>query len=59
MAFDTSCFDEMIDRRGSHCVKWDGMEPIYGVPRDEGLAMWVWIWVLSRLRSCRTRYRPW
>ena len=41
MAFDTSCFDEMIDRRGSHCVKWDGMEPIYGVPRDEGLAMWV------------------
>jgi len=41
MAFDTSCFDEIIERRGSHCVKWDGMEPLFGVPRDEGLAMWV------------------
>ncbi|WP_420012780.1 MalY/PatB family protein [Tateyamaria sp.] len=34
-------FDEMIDRRGSHCVKWDMMEEIYGVPQDRGLAMWV------------------
>ncbi|WP_147126332.1 MalY/PatB family protein [Shimia ponticola] len=41
MAFDTSCFDEIIERRGTHCSKWDGMEPLFGVPRDEGLAMWV------------------
>mmetsp|Transcript_28333 Transcript_28333/g.52863 ORF Transcript_28333/g.52863 Transcript_28333/m.52863 type:complete len:390 (-) Transcript_28333:841-2010(-) len=34
-------FDEMIERRGSHCMKWDRMEEIYGVPRDRGLAMWV------------------
>jgi cystathionine beta-lyase len=34
-------FDEVIDRRGTHCVKWDMMEPLYGVPRDDGLAMWV------------------
>ena len=34
-------FDDIIDRRGSHCVKWDMMEEIYGVPTDTGLAMWV------------------
>jgi cysteine-S-conjugate beta-lyase len=34
-------FDEIIDRRGTHCVKWDMMETLYGVPADEGLAMWV------------------
>ncbi len=34
-------FDEKIDRRGTHCVKWDMMEKIYGVPADTGLAMWV------------------
>ncbi|MEM6727996.1 MAG: MalY/PatB family protein [Pseudomonadota bacterium] len=34
-------FDLEIDRRGTHCVKWDMMEKIYGVPADEGLAMWV------------------
>lgn len=34
-------FDEQIDRRGTHCVKWDMMEPMFGVPCDEGLAMWV------------------
>jgi cystathionine beta-lyase len=34
-------FDEIIDRRGTHCVKWDMMEPFYGVPPDRGLAMWV------------------
>ncbi len=34
-------FDEIIDRRGSHCVKWDMMETLYGVPPDGGLAMWV------------------
>jgi cystathionine beta-lyase len=34
-------FDEIIDRRGTHCVKWDMMEPIYGVSPEDGLAMWV------------------
>ena len=34
-------FDEIIDRRGSHCVKWDMMQPIYGVPAEDGIAMWV------------------
>ena len=34
-------FDEIIDRRGTHCAKWDKMEPIYGVPADTGIAMWV------------------
>ncbi len=34
-------FDEIIDRRGTHCVKWDMMETLYGVPADEGIAMWV------------------
>ena len=40
MSLDDS-FDEIIDRRGTHCVKWDMMEPIYGVSPDDGLAMWV------------------
>lgn len=34
-------FDEVIDRRGTHCSKWDMMEPLYGVSPDTGLAMWV------------------
>ncbi len=34
-------FDEIIDRRNTHCAKWDKMEALYGVPRDEGIAMWV------------------
>lgn len=34
-------FDEMIDRRGTHCAKWDAMETVYGVPASTGLAMWV------------------
>ncbi|MEM9967011.1 MAG: MalY/PatB family protein [Pseudomonadota bacterium] len=34
-------FDEIIERRGTHCAKWDKMEPLYGVPRDAGIAMWV------------------
>ena len=34
-------FDEIIDRRGTHCAKWDKMEAIYGVSADTGLAMWV------------------
>ena len=34
-------FDPIIDRRGTHCVKWDAMETTYGVPAEDGLAMWV------------------
>lgn len=34
-------FDEVIARRGTHCMKWDMMEPMYGVPADTGLPMWV------------------
>jgi len=34
-------FDEIIDRRGSHCVKWDMMEALYGVSPEEGISMWV------------------
>ena len=37
----TPNFDEEIDRRGTHCSKWDMMEPIYGVPAASGIAMWV------------------
>ena len=34
-------FDKEIDRFGTHSVKWDMMEPMFGVPAKEGLAMWV------------------
>ena len=34
-------FDEIIDRRGTHCTKWDMMQPLYGVAPDDGIAMWV------------------
>ncbi|SHH04284.1 cystathione beta-lyase [Cognatiyoonia sediminum] len=34
-------FDTPIDRRGTHCVKWDSMEGLYGVSPDDGIAMWV------------------
>ncbi len=34
-------FDEPILRKGTHCVKWDLMEKLYGVPADTGIAMWV------------------
>jgi cystathionine beta-lyase len=34
-------FDTPIERRGTHCVKWDSMEQIYGVPADTGISMWV------------------
>ena len=34
-------FDEIIDRRGTNCIKWDMMQPLYGVAPDDGLAMWV------------------
>ncbi|MDQ2095864.1 MalY/PatB family protein [Rhodalgimonas zhirmunskyi] len=34
-------FDEIIDRHGTHSAKWDMMENIYGVPAEDGIAMWV------------------
>lgn len=34
-------FDEIIERRGTHSVKWDAMDKFYDVPADEGIAMWV------------------
>ncbi len=34
-------FDDPIDRRGTHCSKWDKLEPLYGLSPDDGLAMWV------------------
>lgn len=35
-------FDEVIDRVGTRCSKWDDMEAHYGVSPDRGgLAMWV------------------
>ncbi len=34
-------FDEVINRHGTHSVKWDMMEKIYGVPAEDGIAMWV------------------
>ncbi|GGO59201.1 cystathione beta-lyase [Roseovarius pacificus] len=34
-------FDDIIDRRGHLSSKWDMMEKNYGVPAEDGLAMWV------------------
>jgi cysteine-S-conjugate beta-lyase len=34
-------FDDLIDRRGTRCSKWDMMEALFGVSPDDGLAMWV------------------
>lgn len=34
-------FDEIINRHGTHSVKWDMMEKLYGVSAAEGIAMWV------------------
>lgn len=34
-------FDEIIDRVGTHCSKWDDMPKHYGVSAPDGLAMWV------------------
>ncbi|WP_418593112.1 MalY/PatB family protein [Ponticoccus sp. (in: a-proteobacteria)] len=41
MAPLTPDFDEEIDRFGTHSSKWDMMQPLYGVPAEDGLAMWV------------------
>ena len=37
----TPDFDEEINRIGTHSVKWDAMEALYGVSAQDGLAMWV------------------
>ncbi|WP_111429337.1 MalY/PatB family protein [Rhodobacteraceae bacterium DSL-40] len=34
-------FDEVIDRHGTSCAKWDDMGPGFGVSAEDGLAMWV------------------
>ena len=34
-------FDTPINRFGTHSVKWDSMEGIFGVPASDGIAMWV------------------
>ena len=34
-------FDEIIDRTGTHSMKWDMMEKIYGLSPGDGLSMWV------------------
>jgi cysteine-S-conjugate beta-lyase len=34
-------FDTLIDRRGTHSMKYDGMAERYGVSPDDGIAMWV------------------
>ncbi|WBU64331.1 MalY/PatB family protein [Paracoccus aerodenitrificans] len=34
-------FDEIIERRGTYCNKWDDMNAVYGVDPADGLAMWV------------------
>jgi cystathionine beta-lyase len=41
MPFDPAQFDEIIDRRGTHCMKWDGMAEKCGVAPGDGIAMWV------------------
>lgn len=37
----TPDFDEIIDRRGTRCNKWDDMQAAYGVSPDDGISMWV------------------
>jgi len=32
-------FDEILNRRGTDCVKWDGMNEVFG--RDDLISMWV------------------
>lgn len=39
--FSAPNFDEQINRIGTHSVKWDMMEKLYGVSPRDGIAMWV------------------
>jgi len=34
-------FDEIIDRTGTTCSKWDDMQAVYGISAEDGIAMWV------------------
>ncbi|WP_353473713.1 PatB family C-S lyase [Salipiger sp. H15] len=34
-------FDQPIDRRGTGSAKWDLMQKLFGVPQEDGLAMWT------------------
>jgi cysteine-S-conjugate beta-lyase len=34
-------FDTPIDRRGTHCMKWDGMAPYFGAVAPDTIPMWV------------------
>lgn len=34
-------FDEIIDRTGTACSKWDDMQANYGVAPGDGISMWV------------------
>lgn len=34
-------FDEIIDRRGTNCARWDKMEDLFGVSPEDGISMWV------------------
>lgn len=34
-------FDQIIERRGTACAKWDRLEAFSGVSPDDGLAMWL------------------
>lgn len=38
MAFD---FDTVIDRRGTHSAKWDGMADRFGIHNEDQIPMWV------------------
>ena len=40
-------FDEVIERRGTDSVKWDGVKSVWG--RDDLLPMWR-IWISARPR---------
>ena len=34
-------FDEIIERRGTHSMKWDMLEPLFGISADDAIPMWV------------------
>lgn len=34
-------FDDIVDRRGTHCSQWDRMDALFGVSPKGGLAMWT------------------
>jgi cystathionine beta-lyase len=34
-------FDQIVDRRGTHSMKWDSLQKKTGVAADDGIAMWV------------------